>query len=166
MTVFILQQLYCCTYYWQDCTSVDRRYPYYFTPDLPGNKLTLDDLGLLLEELMDVYCQWVELGLHLHLGVETMDRIRELQISNSRDKLLEVLKTWLTTSDNPSWKTISDALRSPRVRAYQLAGGLERKYCLTKEMCESKQLTLAVSRDKDGQSVALSCDNVLLVYGE
>ena len=110
---------------------------------------------------MDVYDQWNELGLHLHLGVETMDRIRELQISNMRDRLLEVLKTWLTTSDNPSWKTISDALRSPRVRANRLAGSLERK-----EMRESKQLTLAVSRDKDGQSIALSCDNVLLVYGE
>ena len=115
---------------------------------------------------MDVYRQWDELGLHLHLGVEIVDRIRELQISNSKDKLLEVLKTWLTTSDNTSWKTISDALRSPRVRANRLAGSLESKYCLTKEMCESKQLTLAVSRDKDGQSVALSCDNVLLVYGE
>ena len=115
---------------------------------------------------MDVYHQWVELGLHLHLGVETMDRIRELQISNVTDKLLEVLKTWLTTSDNTSWKTLSDALRSPRVRANRLAGGLERKYCLTKDMRKSKQLTLSVSRDKDGQSIALSCDNVLLVYGE
>ena len=114
---------------------------------------------------MDVCDQWNGLGLNLHLGVETMDRIREL-IPNVTDKLLEVLKTWLTTSDNPSWKTISDALRSPRVRANRLAGGLESKYCLTKDMRKSKQLTLAVSRDKDGQSVALSCDNVLLVYAE
>ena len=137
MTVFILQQLYCCTYYWQDCPSVDRRYPYYFTPDLPGNKLILDDLGLLLEELMDVCHQWDKLGLHLHLGVETVDRIKE-QFSSSRDRLLEVLKTWLTTGDYPSWKTISDALRSPRVRANRLAGSLESKYCLTKDMHESK----------------------------
>ena len=115
---------------------------------------------------MDVYRQWDELGLHLHLGVETMDRIRELQTCDVADKLLEVLKTWLTTSDNPSWKTLSDALRSPRVRANRLAGSLESKYCLTKDMRKSKQLTLAVSRDKDGQSIALSCDNVLLVYGE
>ena len=164
MTVFILQQLYCYTYYWQVCTSGGIHY--YSIPDLPENKLTLDDLGLLVEELMDVYDQWNGLGLHLHLSVETLDRIRELQVSNMRDRLLEVLKTWLTTSDNPSWKTLSDALRSPRVRANRLAGSLESKYCLTKEMCESKQLTLAVSRDKDGQSVALSCDNVLLVYGE
>ena len=139
---------------------------FFFTPDLPGNNLTLDDLGLLLEELMDVCYEWDELVVHLHLGVETVERIKKLQISNFRDRLLEVLKTWLTTCDNPSWKTISDALRSPRVRANRLAGGLESKYCLTKDMRESKQLTLAVSRDKDGQSVALSCDSVFLVYGE
>ena len=87
---------------------------------------------------MDLCHQWNELLLHLHLGVEAVERIKKLQISNPGDKLLEVLKTWLTTSDNPSWKSLTDALRSPSVRANRLAGGLERKYCLTKEMRESK----------------------------
>ena len=100
--------------------------------------MTLDDLAVLLEELVDVYHLWGELMLHLHLGVETVERIKKLQISHFGDKLLEVLKTWLTTSDNPSWKTLTDALRCPSVRVNQLAGGLERKYCLTKEMRESK----------------------------
>ena len=95
--------------------------------------------------------RWYQLGLELNLKNETLSRIHVHALSHdSRDKLLEVLKTWLTTSDNASWKTVTDALRSKSVKAYQLAGGLERKYCLTKEMRESKQLTLAVSKDKDG----------------
>ena len=147
MTVLILQQLYCYSYYWQYCTSVDRRYTFYFTPDLPGNKLIVNDLHLLLEELMDVRSQWYDLG--LYLGIQTVKRIR-VQFPDSRDRLLEVLKTWLTTSDNTSWKTLTDALRSPKVRANGLAGDLEGKYCLTKEMRESKQLTLAVSKDRGG----------------
>ena len=130
----------------------------------------MDDLGLLLEELQGVCDWWYNLGLQLGVSPETLDRMRDRvfwpHYHCPSDELREMLKTWLTTSDNPSWKTISDALRSPRVGANRLAGCLERKYCLTKEMCESKQLTLAVSRDKDGQSVALSCDNVLLVYAE
>ena len=81
--------------------------------------------------------RWYNLGPQLKVRPGTLDRIR-VQFSDSRDRLLEMLKTWLTTSDNPSWKTLANALRSPRVRANRLAGGLERKYCLTKDMRESK----------------------------
>ena len=45
-----------------------------------------------------------------------------------------MLKTWLTTSDNTSWKTLTDALRSRSVGATQLASVLERKYCVMEEI--------------------------------
>ena len=123
-------------YYWQDCTLVEKM-NYYFTPDLPGNKLTLDDLGLLLEELVDVCDRWYDLGLQLGVRPETLNALSP-QFHSSLGFFLEVIKTWLTTNDNPSWKTLTDALRSRSVGANQLAGSLERKYCLTKEMRESK----------------------------
>ena len=41
-----------------------------------------------------------------------------------------MLKVWLTTSDNTSWKTLKDALKSRSVGASQLAGVLETKYSL------------------------------------
>ena len=83
--------------------------------------------------------RWYELGLELNLKSKTLNRVYgHPQSHDPRDQLLEVLKTWLTTSDNPSWKTLTDALKSPRVGANRLAGGLERKYCLTKDMRESK----------------------------
>jgi len=97
----------------------------------------LDDLGLLLEELMDLDAQWVDyLGVQLGVETRTLQRIAFVP-HDSRDWLLEVLKTWLTTSDNTSWKTLTYALMS--MGANQLAGGLERKYCLTKDMRESKR---------------------------
>ena len=40
-----------------------------------------------------------------------------------------MLSAWLTTGDNPSWKTLVDALRSRIVGASQLAATLEAKYC-------------------------------------
>ena len=43
-------------------------------------------------------------------------------------QLREMLNAWLTTGDNPSWKTLTDALRSPLVGASQLAAVLETKY--------------------------------------
>ena len=97
---------------------------------------------------MDVCGQWYDLGLHLRLGLETLDNIQK-QAFDIRDWLLEMLKTWLTTSDNTSWKALTDALRGPRVRANRLAGGLERTYCLPKEMLESKELTLIISMGND-----------------
>ena len=89
----------------------------------------MDDLGQVMEEVLDVSAQWYHLGLQLKVRTGTLDRIRT-QFHDPRDQLLEMLKTWLTTSDNTSWKTLTDALRSRSVGASQLAGVLETKYCL------------------------------------
>ena len=99
---------------------------------LSGNKLTLDDLSQVQEEIVDVSAQWYHLGVQLKMRPGTLDRIR-VQFSDPRYQLLEMLKTWLSTSDNTSWKTLTDALRSRSVEASQLAGVLEKKYCLAEE---------------------------------
>ena len=88
----------------------------------------MNDLGQLLEEVLDVSAHWYHLGLQLKVRIGTLDRIRT-QFHDPRDQLLEMLKTWLMTSDNISWKTLTDALRSRTVGASQLAGVLETKYC-------------------------------------
>ena len=89
----------------------------------------MEDLGQVMEEVLDVSVQWYHLGVQLKVRTGTLDRIRT-QFHDPRDQLLEMLKTWLTTSDNTSWKTLTDALRSRSVGASQLAGVLETKYCL------------------------------------
>ena len=98
----------------------------------------MDDLRLLLEELVDMHVRWYNFGLQLGVRHETLHATEMSQFSDSRDQLLEMLKVWLTTSDNTSWKVLSDALRSPTMGQSQLAGSLERKYCLTEDMRESK----------------------------
>ena len=100
--------------------------------DLPGNKLTPDDLGQLLEEVVDVSAQWYQLGLQLKVKIGRLESI-QAQFSDPERQLLEMLKTWLTTSDNTTWKTLTDALGSRSVGASQLAGELEKKYCQVEE---------------------------------
>ena len=100
--------------------------------DLSEKKLTLDDLGQVLDEILDVSPHWYPLGLQLQVRTSTLDSIR-MQFQNPRDQLLEMLKFWLTTSDNTSWKSLTDALKSRSVGASQLAGVLETKYCLVEE---------------------------------
>ena len=92
----------------------------------------MDDLGLLLDELVNVGMSWYRIGLHLRVRIGTLDKIRT-QFPDPRDQLLEMLKTWLTTSDSTSWKMLIDALRSPGVQKSKLAGELETKYCLMEE---------------------------------
>ena len=97
--------------------------------NLSGDKLTSDDLGCVYEEVLDVCSQWYNLGLQLKLRTGTLERIYAQFRGDPRDQLRETLKTWLTTSDNPSWRTLTDALRSKSVGATQLACNLETKCC-------------------------------------
>ena len=76
--------------------------------------------------------QWYHLGLQLKVRTRTLDRIRT-QFHDPRDQLLEMLKTWLTTTENTSWKTLTNGLISQSVGAGQLGGFLETKYCLVEE---------------------------------
>ena len=99
----------------------------YFILNLAGKKLTLYDLGQVMEEVLDVSAQWYPLGLQLKVRTGTLDRIRA-QFPDPRDQLREMLTTWLTNSNSTSWKTLADALRSQSVGGSQLANVLEEKY--------------------------------------
>ena len=112
--------------------------------NLSGNKLTSDDLGCVLEEVLDVSAQWYQLGLQLKVKTGTLDRFRA-QFSDPKDLLMMMLKTWLTTSDNTTWKTLTDALRCRSVGASQLAGELEKKYCLVKKADVGKSMSASDS---------------------
>ena len=92
----------------------------------------MDDLGQVQEETVDVSAQWYQLGVQLKVRTGTLDNI-QAQYSDPKRQLLEMLKTWLTTSDNTSWKSLTDALRRRSVGAAQLASVLEKKYCLAED---------------------------------
>ena len=99
-----------------------------FITNFLGNKLSSDDLACVLEEVQEISALWYQLGLQLNVRTLKLDSIRE-QFIDPRDQLLEMLKTWLTTNNNPSWKALTDALRSQSVGAGSLAADLEMKYC-------------------------------------
>ena len=88
----------------------------------------MDDLVYVMEEILDVSADWYDLGLQLKLSIGTLKSIRA-EFSAPKHQLRETLNAWLTTGDNPSWKTLTDALRSRMVGASQLAAALETKYC-------------------------------------
>ena len=88
-------------------------------------------LGCVLEDVLDVTAQWYSLGLQLKVRATTLDTI-QVQFLDTKRQLMEMLKVWLTTSENTSWMTLTDALKSRSVGACQLAGAIETKYCLVR----------------------------------
>ena len=107
--------------------------PVYIILDLYiDKKLTPNDLGEVLEKILDISAKWYQLGLQLKVKIGRLESI-QVQSSDPEYQLLEMLKTWLTTSENASWKILTDALRSQSVGASQLAGVLQAKYCLVEE---------------------------------
>ena len=81
---------------------------------------------------MDLSAQWYLLGIQLKVKVGTLDNI-QAQFADPKRQLLEMLKTWLSTSENTTWKILTNALRSQSVGTGQLAGELEKRYCLVKK---------------------------------
>ena len=94
--------------------------------------MTPNDLGEVLEKILDISAKWYQLGLQLKVNIGRLESI-QVQFSDPECQLLEMLKTWLTTSENTSWQTLTDALKSRSVGASQLAGEVEKKYCLVKK---------------------------------
>ena len=104
----------------------------------------MDDVGCVLEEVVDLSAQWYLLGVQLKVKIGTLDSIRA-QFGDPKYQLLEMLKAWLTTSDNTTWKILTNALSSQSVGAGQLAGELEKKYYLLKKAEVSKGMSASDS---------------------
>ena len=82
----------------------------------------------MLEGVLDAAAQWYNLGLKLKVRTGKLNSIRT-EFNTPEDQLREMLNAWLTTGNNPSWKTLIDALSSPLVGASHLTTVLETKYC-------------------------------------
>ena len=100
-----------------------------------GQLLSVNDLGVVMEELNNVSAKWYNIGLQLGVRVGTLDAI-EKQYSDPTDRFRKTLTTWLKTSFpsqtcvcSPTWTNIVEALRSSVVGEARLAADLEQKYC-------------------------------------
>lgn len=86
------------------------------------------DLATVLNELFPCDTKWYNLGLQLRVRVDCLNSVM-VQYPDPRDQLREVIKTWLTTSENPTWEVIVEALKSPVIEEGRLAMDLQQKYC-------------------------------------
>ena len=102
-----------------------------FPPSIPPDvesRLSINDLGDVLEAAFAARSKSFKIGLRLKVPVDTLDTIAA-QFDDLGDKLQETLKVWLRTATQPTWQAILVALRSPVVGELSLATNIEAKYC-------------------------------------
>ena len=92
--------------------------------------LTLDDLGLILEEIFPVRDKWYNIGLQLQVPVKELQRIESEHKNDHTTCLRLMLIKWLELGC-ASWRSLCDALHSPIVLGGNaaLANTLMEKYC-------------------------------------
>lgn len=94
-----------------------------------GAALGITDLATVLNDIFPCRAKWYNLGVQLRVDVGTLDSFKA-QYGDPGDQLREVMRTWLTTSDNPTWGAMAEALESPVIGEAQLAKKLQQKhYC-------------------------------------
>ena len=99
-----------------------------WSSSVSGHPLGIADLATVLSELHPCRAKWYHLGIQLQVDVGSLDRFK-VQYTDRGDQLLEVIKTWLTTSKNPTWEAMFEALKSPVIGEGRLAMELQQKYC-------------------------------------
>ena len=62
--------------------------------------------------------------------MSTLDCIK-VQYDDPGDQLREVVKAWLTSTDNPTWEGVIEALKSPVIDDSLLAMELQQRYCFS-----------------------------------
>ena len=90
-------------------------------------RLSISDLGFVLDAVFTARTKWYNIGLSLKLPVDTLDAIGN-EREDVGDHLREMLKHWLKgIFPEPTKKALVEALKSPTVGHAQLATEVERK---------------------------------------
>jgi len=93
-----------------------------------GDLLDIDDLVAVQNAIHSCRTKWYDLGLQLKVPVDTLKTF-EIDYQSSSDRLREVITTWLKNGENPTWRAIVEALRSPVIREANLAKKIHQEYC-------------------------------------
>lgn len=137
------------------------------TSSLSGPPLGTADLATVLNELFPCRAKWYNIGIQLRVDMGILDSI-SVRYDDPGDQLREVICRWLTTSENPTWETMAQALKSPVIGEVQLSMELQQKYCssgqppLESDFMLSQIVSLVVGPDFD---CSFKVFPLLIVFG-
>ncbi len=100
-------------------------------------RLSPNDLHLVLTKLHHVRADWYNIGLSLELSPGDLNAMRGPS-KDPKDCLRDMVEIWLNTFPDPCWDSLIKALNSLIVGRNALARELETKYG-SQEQCQGKQ---------------------------
>ena len=87
-----------------------------------------DFLGTIMETIHSLTAKWFNLGLALGLSSDALSQIEYNYPRDSFRCLTEVIKAWLRSNPQSSWRELASALRSPLVGGFELATEIAKKH--------------------------------------
>ena len=94
------------------------------------NKLSINDLGDICEEIYEARTKAHDIGLALKVPEDALQSI-DARFDDPGDRLREMLAAWLKKDSEPTWQDVLKALRRNMVGHSKLASDIEAKHCAT-----------------------------------
>jgi hypothetical protein len=117
-----------------------------------GDKLSLDDLAKIIEDVHDAVDKWHNIGIQLGLHESELKSI-ESNYPRQNDRLREMICKWLQNKV-ATWGKMVSALKSRTVGEGYLAEQLESKYCVPLQ-----RMTLTATKISKSTKVSASKSN-------
>ena len=93
-----------------------------------SNLLEGRSLVTIVDTVHTLTAKWFNLGLSLGLSSEALDQIESNYPRDSSRCLTEVIKTWLRSCPESSWRGLASALSSPSVSEFKLATKIAKEH--------------------------------------
>ena len=102
-------------------------------------------------ELFSVREKWYDIGLELNIPFQTLNVIEKDSPNNCANCLRKMLMDWLSSSSpDPSWSGLVEALSSEPVAEKKLARAIQSKYCAAGDSIDRGQVNKCVSAASGG----------------
>ena len=112
-----------------------------------GDKLSLDDLAKIIEDVHDAVDKWHNIGIQLGLHESELKSI-ESNYPRQNDRLREMICKWLQNKV-ATWGKMVRALKSRTVGEGYLAEQLESKYCVPLQRITLTSATTKISKSTE-----------------
>ena len=122
-----------------------------------------DELRTVRSELFSVRDKWYDIGLELNIPFQTLNVIEKDNPNNCANCLRKMLMEWLSSSSpDPSWSGLVEALSSEPVREKRLAREIHSKYCAASDSINGGEMNACVAAASAGeQGMHISTETVL-----
>ncbi len=93
------------------------------------DSLSMNEFKVVFEEVYVARVEWKNFGLQLDVSYQDLNVIQYEYSHNVDDCFKSMLKKWLTSNGERTWRKLADALENRSVGFTNLANEIKEKFC-------------------------------------